>query len=424
MGFEFVLMMVLGMGAGGDLLDYMSSDYYWKMQGVAVVNVEEMNRILDNAEANPTDKLMAIRSLGHLGEDASLAKLQPLVNSNEPFVGMYAKRSIAWIQGVDPEPIPGVTAEQLAMDVALLPPDATMAAQVRTLTGTGPVNWNTMLPNFPRDFGPDRAEMLEEINSGLYEVLSMVGNIRLDTITFGANFHQDEDDGTVYLIARGEYDRFRVIDTMKEMDEEFKGYSVGDIEVLANDSNFEKVVFIMPSDNMMIMMINGGEIALPIDELVDLVENGDALLAFDAEMKGQYDKIDRQAVRGWFITSVPPMFTQDNDMAEIFGPLEAARITATDAEDGKDLIEVSWVGEGKDEAQIVAAVEILNGHLAEGRAEIRQEFQAEPEMREMMQPFVTMMDSMQINADGKNMTGGMTLPMNIGVLMPMFMLGF
>lgn len=423
MGFEFVFMMVLGMGAGGDLLDYMSSDYYWQMQGVAVANAEEMHRILDDAQADPTAKLMAIRSLGEMKDQAALAKLEPLVASKEPFVGMYARRSIAWIKGADPEPVPPVAAELLARDVALLPPDASMAAQVRTMPGKGPVNWATIIPDFPKDHWQNKAEVLEELNSGIYEVVSMVGNIRLDALTFGTNFIEDDEDGTIYLTLRGEYDRFRVIDALKQMDENFKGYSVGDIEVMAIQEEWESFAFIMPSDQMLVMVFNDGDLPLPIDEMVDLLENGDAQIAFDAEMQGQYDKIDKQAVRGWFITSVPPLFLMEDEMAEIFGPLDAARITATDAEDGKELIELNWFGEGRDEAEVAGAVEKLNGYLTEGRAEMRQELQREPEMRQMFEPFVQMMDSIQINAEGKNMVGGMIVPTNIGVLMPMMLMG-
>jgi len=423
MGFELVLMMVLGMGAGGDLLDYMSSDYYWQMQGVAVANADEMHRILDNAQADPTAKLMAIRSLGEMKDQASLAKLEPLVNSNEPFVGMYTRRSIAWIKGADPESVPPVAAELLAKDVALLPPDASMAAQVRTMPGKGPINWATIIPDFPKDHWQNKAEVLAELNSSIYEVISMVGNIRLDAITFGTNMQKDENDGTVYLVARGEYDRLRIVDVLQEMDEGFKGYSVGDIEVVTMQEESPSLAFIMPSDQMIVFVINGGDLPLPIDEVVDLLENDDAQLAFDAKMQGQYDKVDKQAVRGWFITSVPPLFLMEDEMAEIFGPLDAARITATDAEDGKELIELNWFGEGRDEAEVAAAVATLNGYLTEGRAEIRQELQREPEMRQMFEPFVQMMDSIQINAEGKNMVGGMIVPTNIGVLMPMMLMG-
>lgn len=423
MGMEFLLVMMLGMGTGNDLLDYMSSDYYWQMQGVAAVNAQAMSDILDDNTADATQRLMAIRTLGELGDDAALGKLEPLVDSNEPFVGIYARRSIAWIKGADPERLTPVSAEDLAKDVALLPPDSTMAAQLSMKPGMGPIDWNALLPDFPQGAGPNKQEMIAEVSRELYQLIEMIGNVRLDSITFGTNFNQDDDDGTIYLIARGEYDRFRVIDLLQQEDDEFKGYSVGDTEVLVLQEEWQSVAFVMPTDQMLVFLFNAdGQRQLPIDEVVDLVENGDAQLALDAEMLGQYEKIDTQSARAWFITSVPPVLMQDNEFEEIFGPLEAARIVATDAEDGKDLIEIQWVGEGKDEAEVAAAVEVLNGYLDEGRAGIREEIAREPEMRAMFEPFVEMMDSMRLTADGKNMTGGMLVPANMGIMMPMIMM--
>ncbi|CAN0378220.1 unnamed protein product, partial [Ectocarpus sp. 4 AP-2014] len=138
-------------------------------------------------------------------DEAHLAVLEPLIDSDAPFVATYARRSIAWIKGEDPAPPASIAPALLAKDVALLPPDATMAGQLKLLPGNTPVDWAQVLPNFPPNMGMDQKQMIDEINQGVYEVVQMIGNARLDAITFSVPFEND-DDGAVIVIVRGEYD--------------------------------------------------------------------------------------------------------------------------------------------------------------------------------------------------------------------------
>lgn len=424
MGMNFILMLMLGMGGGGDLLDFMPSQFYWQQDGVQVVNADAMLEVLNDENADATDRLMAIRALGELKDEAHLAVLEPLVDSDAPFVSTYARRSIAWIKGDDPPMPTAIAPALLEKDVALLPPDATMAGQFQLNPGNQPVIWTEVLPNFPPEMGMNQREMIDEINNGIYEMVRMIGNARLDAITFSVPFEND-DDGAVIVIVRGEYDRYRVMDAMEDADEGFKGYSVDDIEIMTNISEYESFAFIMPSDGMLIALISeDGNTPLPIDEVTDLLSNDDAQLALNQEMRGQLDQIDRENVRGWFITSVPAIFTQDQDMRELFGPLDAARITATDTDTDDGMLRLDWVGQGSDEAAIAAAVQTMNGHLAEGRREIREEVEREPGMRPMFDPMIKIMDSITITAEGKTMTGGMNLPGNASTFMPMMLFGF
>ena len=45
------------------------------------------------------------------------------------------------------------------------------------------------------------------------------------------------------------------------------------------------------------------------------------------------------------------------------------------------------------------------------------------EMKAVFEPFVEMMDSIEIESEGKTMKGGMKLPGNAGSIMPMMMFG-
>src|ERR1051325_4906437 len=157
-----ILLSLIGGGGGNHLLDYASSQSYWKSKGV-VVSVQTMTNELRSSDAkdiseliaqlaspdgqvragaakkiiqlgegvlpqlekavetpdpevaasvktliadisaaskvNAIRRLMAIRTLGELKKPESVNALRPLVSAKEMFVSEYAARSIAQIEG-------------------------------------------------------------------------------------------------------------------------------------------------------------------------------------------------------------------------------------------------------------------------------------------------------------------------------------
>ena len=181
--FLVVLMSLLGGASGSHLLDYASTDLYWKSKGVVVsheamaaelkaANPQDIGRLIAQlgspeapvresaskqiaqlgpsvipqletalnaadpetaasvktliaqintaSKAQAVRKLMAIRTLGELGKPEALPVLQPLAGSREMFVAEYARRSIAQINK-DKYSITTATPEQRTADLALLP---------------------------------------------------------------------------------------------------------------------------------------------------------------------------------------------------------------------------------------------------------------------------------------------------------------
>src|SRR5436190_437209 len=204
-----LLFSLIGGGGGNHLLDYASTQAYWKAKGVKV-SVEAMRAELNFGKAQDITellkqlgspdgqeraaaakkivavgeaalpqlekvadvpdpevaasvkkliadisaaskvqavrRLMAIRTLGELKKPESLTALRPLVDSRQMFVGEYAARAIAQIEG-KPLSSGGPTAEQKKADLWLLPADCRIVLQLAPAFAPIPVD--ALIENIP-----------------------------------------------------------------------------------------------------------------------------------------------------------------------------------------------------------------------------------------------------------------------------------
>ena len=434
--FIFLMIFALGGGSGGDLLDFAQTESYWQAREQRIVDVETMTTLLADDQTTQGDRLMAIRTLGELGkadgaDPATKAKaleaLKPLVDSKEPFVGQYAKRSIAWVKGEDPAAPAPVTAEQLNADLALLPHTSQIVGQMRVSNAVGPIDLTKFLPDLG-ERGPKPAEMIAQLTGGIAEVSGMIGNARLDSITVGGQFLGQGDDGYAVVIARGQYDRISVQIAFQDMAEKqgqdsLSFYSIGDIEVIANKGDWDNFVILMPSDQQFILMVgesDQGFKMFPVDETADLIQKGDAQLAFNEVVTKQLNQVDREKALAWVAMQVPGVMRQE--AAEYFGPFEAGHASAIRTEDGN--IDITWQADGNDAQKVADAVKQMNTDLEEGRADLRRNIDRDPQFKPMFEPMLKMMDSLHLESEGKTMTGGIQVPGNIGSVMQMMFMGF
>lgn len=439
--FIFVMMFALGGGNGGDLLDFANTMAYWHER--RAFDVESMSAVLAEDETTAADNLMAIRALGEIGmaEDADPAEkaailkvLTPLVQSKEPFVGQYAKRSIAWVKGEDPAPRPRPASKDIAKDLAILPHTSQIVGQIRMDNGVGPVDWDALLPGFDKgELLQQKHQMLGEINQGIGEVAKLIGNARVDAVTVGATFTGNGDDGYAVVVARGQYDRVAVQIALQDMaeqegDDEWSFFSIGETEVITKGGRWNSFAILMPSNEQFIFMMGESDLGLkqyPIDETADLVNKGDAQLALKKKLMEQLEQIDREKAVAWVAMEVPAFFKNQGDISEVFGPFDVGHAFATLGEKGT--IDVAWKAQGQDPAAIAETVTYLNKEINEGRAEMRRDMermaQREPAMKALAEPIVKMIDSLHVESSGKTMTGGVQLPGNFGTIMPMMMFG-
>ena len=181
MSMSMIMLLLLGGGGNnsGDLLDYTDVQAYWEMRDQRVVDLDTMSAVLADEDATPTDTLMAIRAIGQwvLIQEAdpdvdadpadkakALKMLAPYVGSKEPFVDRYAKRSIAWIKGEEPEgyaPLPAAVYDQ---DLALLRSDSTIVGQLKMANSTGPVSLAEMIPDIKIEGESMRDQMMMQMH--------------------------------------------------------------------------------------------------------------------------------------------------------------------------------------------------------------------------------------------------------------------
>jgi len=434
----FVLLFSGG-GDAGDLLDFTPTEIYWQMRDERIVDFDSMSAVLQDDDATPTDTLMAIRSLGEwvLIQEAdpdiqadpahkakALKLLTPFVGSKEPFVDQYAKRSVAWLKGEDPEDRPALPAEVYDLDLALLPSDSTFVGQLKVQNGVGPINLAELFPDIKIEGESVRDMMMQELLPGLTQSVAMIGNARADLVT-GGMILNDEEDVSFALIIRGQYDRVGVQITLEEAmgeDDKASFYSVGDVEVVAV-MNHDPFALLMPSDELFIVLFSerrGSK--LPIDEVAKKLQQADRKPTFDASLEKQVAAVPRDKADVWIAMKVTQMMREEREFRDVIGAFDAGRAFAT--RDSKGMMDIKWVAEGSNADDVARTVAFCTEGIQEGITELTREKQhMPPQMRPMMDQMVEMLKSMEFKQDGKTMTGGMQVDPGMATSMPMMMFG-
>lgn len=443
MGFSLLMSIMLlgGSGQTGDLLDYTPTEMYWEMRDQRVVDLDTMSAVLTDEGVTNTDTLMAIRAIGEwvLTQEANpdvnadpadkakaLKLLAPYVGSTEPFVDQYAKRSIARLKGEEPAGYAPLPAEVFDLDLALLPEDSTIVGQMRVANGVGPMNLAEMIPDMKIEGRSMRELMMAELMPGLVEAVKMVGNVRADLVTAGMLLN-DEENVSFMLVVRGQYDRVAVQMVLEEQmgdDEDANFFSVGDIEVVTIDG-WESVAMFMPSDELFVLLFRDGQergAKIPVDAVAKKLAEAGRKPAFDETLSKQVAAVPRDKADVWAAMKVTPLMKQEREVAEVFGAFDAGRAFAVRNADG--LLDIQWVGEGSDAAAIKKTTDFYTESIKEAIAEMNDQKQHMPkEMHVLLEPIVEMMKSMEFNAEGKTMTGGMKVDPSIGLSMPMMFMG-
>ena len=433
---EMMLIFMLLGGGGtqtGDLLDYTPTQAYWEFREMPVVDADTMSAVLNDDDASPTDRLMAIRTLGEIasGDDAkpadkanALNLLEPLVQSNEPFVGQYAKRSIEWINGVEPPARAALPAEAYDQDLALLPLGATHVGQMKMTNGVNPIDLAALFPDVRVEGESLRDAMTQEMVPGILEVLDKIGNARADLVTAGTTLH-DEESFAFYLVVRGEYDRTALQIMLEDElgdDDDASFYSVGETEVVSV-AGHDPIAMLMPSNEMFILLFSETRgVKLPIDEIAKKLQQPDRKPRFEIDVMEQVDAIDRKQADIWVAMKITKLMTEDRQANEIFGAYDAARVSAT--RDTEGVLDVKWFAEGSNEAATARSVDALEALMQEGITEMTEEKQHMPaEMQVFVDPIIEMLESMKFEQQGTNMSGGMKADPKVGLAMPMMMFG-
>lgn len=444
------LLFALLSGGANDLLDFVSTDAYWKAKGVTV-SVEQliedsktpqgvdvaaqikllgstnyaeregaskkimsvgpaalaslekavddpdaevanrvrglMQQIRLNTKATGVRRLMAIRSLGEMKKADALPALKAALESKEMFVADYAARAIAEIEG-KPVPKRAVSRDAIKGDLSLLPANCAIIGQSVFATDKA-ISFDKLIATVPPQPGEDRKAMVEQLANEVIKIADQIGNVRLEAITFGVSDTVGPNDGFAATILRGKYDARAVAEFVRKQLP--NSQNVDGLEVFGDDA--AAVGFL--SDERALAVSGASREKLPIKEILAASRANPTephKLLKMPEFAPFIASLNDKTV-GWGICKVSDSFRQ----APIIQPFDTITFQTTKTDGG---VSVKFDAAGKDDVAIKSAVSQMNTGLNEARQALPQLAQMMPAMK----PVNEFVQGLKCEADGKKAT--------------------
>ena len=263
-------------------------------------------------------RLMAIRTLGELRSEKSIASLKKLLGNKEAFVDEYARRAIAKIKG---KPLGRTlpTAEQLEEDLWLLPKDCNVVGQLMFREQI-PFDIDQALQTIgqsPLPFAPaiDPDIFRIQFYQQLSVVTQSVGNLRLDALTLGVASDIGRNKGFFVAIIRGKFDRDAVKTELAAM-----GMAITEKDGVEMAVFGRKGVLMLPSNDRLIFVAGPtASRALAAEQLVAAVKTGTGQLAENQKMAQLIKSVDRNSSI-WLAASMSKTYKQE---FPLFAPLSS-----------------------------------------------------------------------------------------------------
>lgn len=414
------LAMVMTVGQGPtELLDLVPTQDYWRIQGVEVT-IKNMQAQLDakadeKAEGNDVRRLMAIRALGELKSAESIPALTQLAESKELFVADYARRAIAAAGGKKYKAAEVSKALRMK-DVNVLPAGTAMVAQFVAAPGGGPVDMTKVLGTMgPMGEQFQKEGGMDQLLKPLLDFGGKVGNLRIDSLTYGVSGEIDNDKGFVVVVARGQYDAKRCAAALKEAmknRDELRIENVAGIDVYRPD---EEVALLLVSNEVLALVAGPREEELPVDALARALKTGKGTLRDNEQLAKAIDATDKTG-RIWGAVALTETYRGGSP---VFAPFQSASLSA---KAGKGETTFTLVARGSDKDHVAEAVVKLNEHLGEAREEMTRTMERMP----MLEPMAKFLNSITVEQAKTDVTVTAKLPGqgSAGMLLaPMMMFG-
>lgn len=352
-------------------------------------------------------RLMAIRTLGELGDEQAVAVLTPLLESKRPFEAEYARRALAAISGATIEPAP-VKREALDADVALLPANVGVVAQQSGFSDRRQ-SLETMLADvaLPEQMGVSREQIKQQVTEAVAQAGAMVGNLRLDAVTLGVAEKMTNNDGFVIVIARGKYDHEAVAALLK--DNSRRVHEFGDVKAYSPEGDMAMI----PLDAERMILVVGEDESIPAGLMAEAIAAGKGTLHENEAMSKLIAGVDRSG-QMWAVSRLDDSYKQ----APFMMPFQTATLTGKRTASGTTKLSLHAVGD--DAEQVATAVEAIKGLVKQGIEELKQV--AETPIGSMVTGYLTALEGMTIEQDEATMTIEMEMPGDPArtMLMPFF----
>lgn len=469
MAASWMMMLVMLLGDGGNhLLDYASTQEYWKTRGIAVnadamiaeLRVSEtddmaklvvelasplpdvrqaasrkilligpaalpqlqkaaevrdpeisgtakrlMADISAGAKKEQVRRLMAIRALGELGHKDGLPILRALADSKEMFIGEYARRAIAAIEG-RPFERPAIPADVRKVDVSLMPAGVRALVQSEIPGKTNASTLEQLVEAVGALPGMNKQAMLAEMTSAIISIAEQTGDVRIDAITAGLSGDIGDNRGFATVIVRGEYDPIAV----KALLEQF-GMKKQTVEGMEFHTPAPQFAILFADNGRAVAAMGPRFEALPVAQLVKAVKAGGGELTQEKEMAGLLTQAD-MTLPLWGVMRVTEAFKQ----AAALAPFDA--VTLAGRRSGQKL-DVTLTGQGTDAAGVKAAVDMINASVQQILPNLKPAVQQMPSVK----PMVDTLESLKASASGNQATLTLTMENDVGLMMPLMWFG-
>jgi hypothetical protein len=314
-----VLMMLLTQGNGSDLLDYLHTQTYWKLQGVEVSIASMQAQLTEARDADVTRlvdaladpdagkreaaraKVLALgeRALPALykaaeaaqGDAAKAGELQQTIGKilEQPKIGavrrLMAIRTLGELKKPEamdtlrglltskamfeadyartaiaaitgkPSKRASLAAKVLSNDPWMLPADCGIVAQMTVPQGGGFDIDKALKDMGPMLGGHDPQQALQQITGMLLEATGRVGNIRIHSVTLGVANEIGPRKGFVVVLARGIYDA-KAVKKLIAQESAGQVQTVDGVEVF---SPAREIALMLPSDEMLVFVVSPGQ---------------------------------------------------------------------------------------------------------------------------------------------------------------------
>jgi len=449
--FSLVTLITFLLGAGGgDLLDYVPSDTYWKAKeinvtvealrkelvptpaadvagliaqldspdaavrdaaaakiraagsgAIAALKEATESEIIETArrakalvqeitaDAKPASvrRLMAIRTLGERKERGALDVLRPLLQSKEPFVAEYAARAVAQIEGTPYErPRPD---EAMRQDLWLLPANVAAVAQYAPRGGLM-VPLDRAVANM--HIAPaQKQERLQALSEMVLTLVDKVGDMRVDGVTFGLSGDVSDRSGFLVAVLRGQFDRTAFSELIRQT-----GTPAGSVDGVAVFQPDNESAMFFASDTQAVYMTAPAGTSMPLKEMAAAVKAG----------KGGLDKAEgltdllkdadtKQAL--WLVAKTTPELRQ-------FAPVAGFDTVMLSAHQDGSTFQFTLNAQGSDAKKVEGSVQELTRMLKESR----DWFEMNAPVMPPLQPVRNLLRSIAPKVKGTKMTATAT----------------
>jgi hypothetical protein len=375
---------------------------------VAAVAQDLVKKFNERGQERAIRRLMAIRTLGERKEKGALPLLHTLKESRELFVGDYARRAIAQINGEKYEPAD--MTEKFAGDVALLPGDAalvgqcsgldaeplTIAALVKAALANDPRGRMALVPGVAAAERPDARTLEKRVSERLLTLLERVGNLRMDGVTVGLNDVKDGagERGWAAVVIRGQYNAELALPALREMS---GGNAVvtpatkpGDVAVLTERDGESSIL--LPGNELLIFVTSSDEKSGQVarEALLKALRNGPAA-AGEKDLAPLMKTVDTKSPL-WLVCRPTDAMRQDLD-----AEYKTLTVRTKRVKEGTEFT-VEMEAADADKAKVI--LETMSRRLQDLQDETKQEVAVNPALK----PVGELVASIRLSGEGAHGT--------------------